>query len=119
MKNELIIKNCSSSSSMMKLQIQAAQRFLLTQVMLALKITDTNCDEVAEKGNSHLLLVLMYTDTILLEFIVGNPQNTKSKHITAQWYLSLFGKSPKYSNSCPSDTCSPLLIAVLFSVAKE
>lgn len=89
MKNELINKKRSSYSSIVKMQIQATQRFHLTQVMLAHNISDTNCDEVAEKGNSHLLLVLMYPGTILLESIVGNPQNTKSQHTTTKWYHSL------------------------------
>lgn len=71
MKNELIIKKRSSYSSITKMQIQANQRFHLTQVMLAHNIGDTNCDEVAEKRNSHLLLVLMYPGTILLESMWG------------------------------------------------
>lgn len=87
MKNELIIKNCSLYSSIMKMNIQATQRF--HQGMLVHKITVTSCNEVIEKENSHLLLVLMHTGRILLESIAGNPQNSKSKHVTTQRYHSL------------------------------
>lgn len=94
MKNELIIKNCSLYSSIMKMNIQATQRF--HQGMLVHKTTVTSCNEVIEKENAHLLLMLMHTGTILLKSIAGNPQNSKRKHVTTQRYHSLaYPQSPQ------------------------
>lgn len=72
---------------------------------------------VQGKGNPHSLLLGLQTGTAM-EMSVENSQNARNKS-TYDTAIPLHGICPKDSVSCFTNTCSGVVIAALFSRARN
>jgi hypothetical protein len=96
------------------MQIKTTLRFHLTLVIMAIFKGNNNYKWMWQNRNRYTLLVGMQISTTTMESRLEISQKTRER--IAIWFLGIYPKECK--SEFNRDTCTPMFIAPLFTIAK-